>query len=52
MADTVFARCLSSLKGEREFASKRLKGPEPTPYTGDRAAFIEHVRQVAPRGIA
>jgi len=45
IGESVFARCLSSLKAEREFASKRLKGPETKPYAGDRAAFVEHVRK-------
>lgn len=44
IGEAVFARCLSSLKGERERASKRLEGPKPN-FTGDRKAFIDNLEQ-------
>ena len=45
IGESVFARCLSSLKDERIKASKVLKGPEETKYKGDETEFIEAVRQ-------
>ena len=45
IGESVFARCLSSLKDEREKASTILRGPEDTKYEGDRAEFVEAVRQ-------
>ena len=45
-AESVFARCLSSLKNERVEASKTLKGPNQFSYTGNKAEFIEDIRQV------
>ena len=42
----MFARCLSSLKDERVEASKQLKGPAVTKYSGDKKEFIEHIRKV------
>lgn len=42
----MFARCLSALKNDRIEASKSLKGPENTKYTGNKTAFIEDIRQV------
>jgi 6-phosphogluconate dehydrogenase len=47
IGESVFARCLSSLKDERVQASKVLKGPATSKYTGDKKAFIEHIRQVS-----
>ncbi len=44
VTEAVFARCLSALKEARVRASKVLKGPQET-YTGDKAKFIESVRQ-------
>lgn len=44
IAEAVFARCLSAQKEERVAASKVLSGPVPA-FTGDRAAFIEDIRQ-------
>ena len=44
IGEAVFARCLSALKEERVAASKILKGPSPE-FTGDRASFIEDIRQ-------
>lgn len=43
----MFARCLSALKDERVEASKQLKGPAVTKYSGDKKEFIEHVRKVS-----
>merc|ERR1719150_3073541 len=45
IGESVFARCLSSIKNERIKASKVLKGPEETKYKGDSNEFIEAVRQ-------
>ena len=46
IGEAVFARCLSSLFTERANASKVLKGPANTHYSGDKAAFVESVRKV------
>ena len=46
IGESVFARCLSSLKSERGKASKVLKGPENKPSdVGDVKMFIEQIRQ-------
>lgn len=45
IAESVFARCLSAIKTDREEASKTLVGPENTKYEGDKVAFIEDIRQ-------
>lgn len=45
IAESVFARCLSAIKDDRVAASKVLKGPENTKYSGDKKAFIEDIRQ-------
>ena len=45
IGESVFARCLSSLKEEREKASTILRGPEDTKYEGDKAEFVEAIRQ-------
>merc|ERR1712158_241243 len=45
IGESVFARCLSSLKSEREKASSILKGPSQTRYSGDKKAFVESIRQ-------
>ena len=45
IGESVFARCLSSLKNERIKASKVLKGPTATACVGDVNKFIEDVRQ-------
>lgn len=45
IGEAVFARCLSSLKGERVNASKLLGGPEPSKFTGDKQEFIDHLEQ-------
>ena len=44
--ESVFARCLSSLKEERTQASKILKGPS-SKFQEDKKAFVEHVRKVS-----
>jgi len=44
IAEAVFARCMSAVKDERAAASKILRGPSTT-YGGDRAGFIEAIRQ-------
>ncbi len=44
IGESVFARCLSSLKDKRTKASKILKGPAFTKYSGDKDKFIECVR--------
>ena len=44
VAEAVFARCLSAVKEERVAASKILTA-EKKPFTGDKKAFIESVRQ-------
>ncbi|XP_003745430.1 6-phosphogluconate dehydrogenase, decarboxylating isoform X2 [Galendromus occidentalis] len=45
IAESVFARCLSSLKSDRLEAAKLLRGPADARYHGDKAQFIEHIRQ-------
>ena len=44
VAEAVFSRCLSAIKEERVAASKIIK-EETVPFTGDKKAFIEDVRQ-------
>jgi 6-phosphogluconate dehydrogenase len=41
----VFARCLSSLFEERANASKVLRGPSHTKFTGNKAEFVESIRK-------
>ena len=38
-------RCLSALKDLRVTASSQLSGPSNTKYDGDKAEFIEAIRQ-------
>ncbi|MDQ1913113.1 NADP-dependent phosphogluconate dehydrogenase [Paenibacillus sp. GD4] len=45
ITESVFSRFLSALKEERVAASKILSGPKTAAFDGDRAAFIEAVRQ-------
>jgi len=46
IGESVFARCLSSIKDERVKASKVLKGPDGgSAYSGDKKEFVEAVRQ-------
>nr|CAB3264809.1 6-phosphogluconate dehydrogenase, decarboxylating-like [Phallusia mammillata] len=44
IGESVFARCLSSLKDERVIASKQLAGPTVS-FQGDRKAFLEDLKQ-------
>lgn len=44
IGEAVFSRCLSSLKGERVRASKKLNGPTPN-FTGDKKAFLKDLEQ-------
>ncbi len=44
IGSAVEARILSSMKDERVAASKELPGPKTQPYTGDRQALIDAVR--------
>jgi 6-phosphogluconate dehydrogenase len=44
VAEAVFARFMSAIKEQRVAASKILVGPTPA-FDGDRAAFIEEIRQ-------
>lgn len=46
IGESVFARCLSSLKNERVDASKLLRGPTDTRFEGNKEAFIEEIRKV------
>ncbi|RXG64547.1 6-phosphogluconate dehydrogenase, decarboxylating [Armadillidium vulgare] len=41
IAESVFARCLSSIKDERVKASTVLSGPSDTKFKGDKKEFIE-----------
>ena len=43
IGESVFARCLSSLKDERVIASKTLKGPSQAKFSGDRKEFSDHI---------
>merc|ERR1712014_454526 len=45
IGEAVFARCLSSLKGERTRASQILQGPPVPPFDGDKAQFIDDLEQ-------
>jgi 6-phosphogluconate dehydrogenase len=45
IGESVFARCLSAIKEERVQASSVLKGPVGQRYEGDRAGFVEDIRQ-------
>ena len=44
IGESVFSRCLSALKEERQRASSVFEH-EPKPYDGDRVEFIEMIRQ-------
>lgn len=44
IGEAVFARCLSSLKGERGRASEKLSGPKPN-FTGDKKEFLANLEQ-------
>ncbi|PWN46695.1 6-phosphogluconate dehydrogenase, partial [Violaceomyces palustris] len=45
IGEAVFSRCLSSLKGERQRASKLLQGPQVKPFEGDKQQFIADLEQ-------
>jgi len=45
IAEAVFARCISTIKEERVYASKVLKGPSVKEFTGNKEEFIEIVRK-------
>merc|ERR1712048_331436 len=45
IGESVFARCLSSIKSERVRASGVLKGSEVTIYDGNKKAFVEDIRK-------
>ncbi|CAG2107248.1 unnamed protein product [Medioppia subpectinata] len=45
IGESVFARCLSSLKDERVSASQVLAGPAVEKFTGDRRQFIDDIRK-------
>jgi 6-phosphogluconate dehydrogenase len=45
ITESVFSRFISAMKEERVAASKVLSGPNASPFTGDRKAFIEAVRK-------
>ncbi|KAI8808236.1 6-phosphogluconate dehydrogenase [Cladochytrium replicatum] len=45
IGEAVFARCLSAIKDERVAASKILQGPVGVKFSGDKAMFIEDIRQ-------
>jgi 6-phosphogluconate dehydrogenase len=44
ISEAVFARVISSDKNGRVSASKILTGPQPEAFTGDRAAFLNDLR--------
>jgi 6-phosphogluconate dehydrogenase len=44
ISESVFARCLSAQKDERLIASKELAGPHAPSFTGDRAAFLDDLK--------
>jgi len=45
IGESVFSRCLSSLKTERVTASKLLSGPSCSQFKGDKKEFVELIRQ-------
>lgn len=45
ITESVFARFISAMKDERVHASKVLKGPEKTTFSGDKEALIESIRR-------
>jgi 6-phosphogluconate dehydrogenase len=44
IGESVFSRCLSSLKQERGRASKVLQGPKPS-FSGDKQQFVDDLEQ-------
>lgn len=47
IGESVFARCLSSIKAERTRASEVLQGPEIPAFSGDKEAAIADLEQVS-----
>merc|ERR550519_973337 len=45
IGESVFSRCLSSLKTERVTASKLLNGPACSQFKGDKKEFVEKIKQ-------
>lgn len=45
IGEAVFARCLSSLKGERQRAAKILTGVKPRAFEGNKSQFIDDLEQ-------
>jgi 6-phosphogluconate dehydrogenase len=45
ITESVFSRFISALKDERVKASKILKGPNSSTFTGDKVDFIEKIRK-------
>jgi len=45
IGESVFSRCLSSLKTERVTASKLLSGPACSQFKGDKKEFVEKIKQ-------
>ena len=45
IGESVFARCLSALIDERAKASTILAGPAKVPFSGDKAKFLNAIRQ-------
>ncbi|MGR3764935.1 NADP-dependent phosphogluconate dehydrogenase [Rossellomorea sp. NS-SX7] len=45
ITESVFARFISAIKDERVKASKMLKGPDTSAFTGDKGALIESIRK-------
>lgn len=46
IGESVFARCLSSLKKDRVEASNQLPGPKNVKYSGDKKEFVDHIQKV------
>ncbi len=44
IGEAVFARCLSSMKEDRNEASQKLKGPSAV-FKGDKKQYIEYIKQ-------
>jgi 6-phosphogluconate dehydrogenase len=44
MSEAVFARCLSAIKEERVAASRMIRGPKESAFSGEKAALVQAVR--------
>jgi 6-phosphogluconate dehydrogenase len=44
MSEAVFARCLSAIKEERVAASRTIRGPKASAFSGERSALVQAVR--------